>query len=98
MKRQYGDRLVFHGAMDNGIAALRRRETPGGGRTSGFSAKGRAISGLPQRSRSPAGNILAMYETGYEEEWAWSLDLSAMVSKRSDGLALHHPFSSGFHA
>ena len=75
LARDFGDRLVFHGAMDNQFTMVRgsvadvRREAQENIRILG--ARGNYILGPCHNIQvvSPPENIVAMYEAGYEYGW-----------------------------
>jgi uroporphyrinogen decarboxylase len=75
LKRDFGDRLVFHGAMDNqrtlpfGTVDEVRREVLDNLRIMG---EGGGFILAPCHNiqpLTPPGNVVAMYETGYENGW-----------------------------
>jgi uroporphyrinogen decarboxylase len=76
LKRDFGDRLVFHGGVDNqqtlpfGTAAEVRREVADNIRILG---KGGGYIIAPChniQAVSPAENVVALYEAGYENGWS----------------------------
>jgi uroporphyrinogen decarboxylase len=75
LKRQYGDRLIFHGAMDNqytlpfGTVAEVRQEVHDNLRILGNGGGYILAPCHNLQPITPVENILAMYETGYEEGW-----------------------------
>ncbi len=75
LKRDFGDRLVFHGGMDNqqtlpfGSVADVRREVIDNLRILGEGGGYILCPCHAIQSVGPPENVVAMYETGYEEGW-----------------------------
>ena len=79
LKRDFGDKLVFHGAVDNqytlpfGTVEEVRREVIDNIRILGEGG-GYIIAPCHNiQSVGPPENVVAMYETGYECGWTWCL-------------------------
>jgi uroporphyrinogen decarboxylase len=76
LKRQYGDRLIFHGAMDNqytlpfGTVAEVRQEVVDNLQILGEGGGYILAPCHNLQPITPVENILAMYETGYAEGWS----------------------------
>ena len=75
LKRDFGDRLIFHGAVDNqrtlafGSVDDVRREVLDNIRILGYDGRYIIAPCHNIQAVSPPENVVAMYETAYEEGW-----------------------------